>query len=94
MSAQPEHSAGRPVRAIPHTINGIGEALQGTARAQFYGEVLAAEDTRVPEVMGRWWMKAMLDRAPGADRSRERGSAGQGMTLIEDLMSRLEQSPA
>ncbi|MDJ0347561.1 hypothetical protein QMK19_40970 [Streptomyces sp. H10-C2] len=93
MTALSEHSAPDPRgRAIPHTINAIGDALTGEQRARFYGEVLAAEADLLPAVMNRWWKIAMLDRAPGAERSRANAAAGRNLLSVDDLAARLEGS--
>lgn len=88
MTAQPEYSRG-PVPAIPHTITAIGEALTGTARGQFFAEVLAAEETEVAGVMRRWWMIAMVNRAPGVETSRANAAAGRNLVSMEELAERL-----
>jgi hypothetical protein len=90
VSAQSEHPADSRTPAIPHTINGIGDALTGEQRARFYGEVLAAEASAVPGVMGRWWKTAMLDQARGAATSRANAAAGRRLVAIDDLAARLE----
>ncbi|MBP8531656.1 hypothetical protein [Streptomyces sp. MK37H] len=90
MSAQPEHPTDRRIPAIPNTINGIGDALTGANRAQFYAEVLAAEEETVPGVMRKWWKAAMLDRAPGAGESRANAAAGTHLVSVDDLADRLE----
>jgi hypothetical protein len=93
VTAQPEHSAGvGPVPAIPHTINGIADALSGAERARFYSEVLAAEESTVATVMRRWWKTAMLNGAPGAETSRANASAGRRLVAVEDLAARLEDT--
>lgn len=90
MSAQPEHPADRRVRAIPHTINAIGEALEPEQRARFYGQVLAAEEGEpINTVMRRWWLIAMLDSVPGVEQSRANAAAGRNLIAIEDLAERL-----
>jgi hypothetical protein len=90
VSAQPDHPVDSRTPAIPHTINAIGDALSGAERARFYTEVLAAEEGIVPAVMRRWWTTAMLNRAPGADRSRANVSADRGLVSAQDLAARLE----
>ncbi|HEY5835026.1 hypothetical protein [Streptomyces sp.] len=90
MSAQPEHPQDPRVVAIPHTINAIGEALSGEDRARFYAEVLSAEEGEpISTVMRRWWMLAMLNRVPGAERSRANAASGRRLVAIEDLAGRL-----
>jgi hypothetical protein len=90
VTVQPEHPADSRVTAIPHTINAIGDALTGEKRARFYGEVLAAEQENVPAVMRRWWKTAMLDRAPGAARSRANAEAGRNLVSLDDLTARIQ----
>ncbi|MBM9504103.1 hypothetical protein [Actinacidiphila acididurans] len=90
MSAQPEQPQDPRVRAIPHTINAIGDALSGADRARFYAEVLSAEAGQpIDAVMDRWWMKAMVDRVPGAEHSRANAEAGRRLITIDDLAERL-----
>ncbi|MCX4851531.1 hypothetical protein [Streptomyces sp. NBC_00893] len=86
MTAQPEHSVGPRVTAVPHTINAIGDALTGAERARFYTEVLAAEEGEVPGVMRRWWKTAMLHRAPAAVQSRANAAAGRALVSVDDLL--------
>ncbi|MFD8969457.1 hypothetical protein ACFV0C_31510 [Streptomyces sp. NPDC059568] len=74
---------------IPHTINAIGDALSGADRARFYAEVLAAEESTVPAVMRRWWKTAILDRAPGAERSRANVAVGRNLMSVDELAARL-----
>ncbi|WP_301129024.1 hypothetical protein [Streptomyces cacaoi] len=91
MTAQPEDAPRRgPTASVPHTINAIGEALSGADRARFYSEVLAAEEADVAAVMRRWWKTAMLNRAPGAETSRENAAGGRRLVAVEDLAARLE----
>ncbi|MEW1718399.1 hypothetical protein [Streptomyces sp. NPDC093109] len=95
MTVQPEHSAGNrnvAVPAIPHTINAIGDALNGTDRARFYADVLAAEESLVPAVMRRWWKIAMLNRAPGAEHSRDNVVAGRNLVSVDELAARIEDA--
>ena len=90
MTAQPDNPTDPRARAIPHTINAIGEALAPEKRARFYGEVLAAEEgAPISTVMRKWWMQAMLDMAPGAERSRSNAAAGRNLVAIDDLAERL-----
>ncbi|MBM9509945.1 hypothetical protein [Actinacidiphila acididurans] len=90
MSAQPEQPQDPRVRAIPHTINAIGDTLSGADRARFYAEVLSAEAGQpIDAVMNRWWMKAMVDLVPGAERSRANADAGRNLISIDALADRL-----
>jgi len=91
MTAQPHgpvHSSA--TTPIPHTINHIGEALTGADRARFYSQVLAADAVDVPNVMRRWWKTAMLNAAPGADRSRANAAAGRNLISLDALTDRVE----
>lgn len=82
MSAQPE-SSDRRTAALPRTINAIGDALSGEKRARFYGEVLAAEQgPQLDGVMTRWWMDAMLDRAPGREERYADALAGRRLVPL------------
>lgn len=93
MSAQPDLPQPEvTVPAIPHTIDAIGRSLSGQARVDFYREVLAAEEADVVGVMRDWWKRAMLGRAPGAERSRVRAAAGHGLITVDDLMSRIGET--
>lgn len=96
MSAQPVHhddtdpARGR-VKAIPRTINAIGDALSGEKRARFYREVLAAEQGQALDTaLERWWMDAMLDQAPGREESLANALAGRNLRPLPDLIGRGE----
>lgn len=76
MTAQPEHSyppetphALETQPRVPHTINGIADALTGARRMEFYravGEAAAGPDLQ--HVIATWWGQAMLDTDPDRDR--------------------------
>jgi hypothetical protein len=90
MSAQHEVPDGF-VRAIPRTINAIGDALAGEKRTEFLSEVLAAEQgTRLDEVMTRWWTIAMLARVPGIEKSRADALAGRNLVPLSELIEDTE----
>lgn len=76
MTAQPVHPS-HPQPRVPHTIGGISEALRGGARrAQFFAEVLAAEQGgELDRVMTDWWGRAMLGSDPDRDRSHAAAEA-------------------
>lgn len=77
-------------QAVPHTIGGISEALRGSRRAQFFAEVLAAEQGEPLEaVMNAWWARAVLDSDP--DRARIHAAAENGTlptTTFDDIRRR------
>ncbi|MEU1494854.1 hypothetical protein ABZ456_32000 [Streptomyces sp. NPDC005776] len=89
MSAQPEAPRDRRIPGIPHTINAIAEALEGSDRARFKSEVLAAEESAVPGVMRRWWKTAMINRVPGAARSRSNAERGNSLMSVDELIARI-----
>lgn len=90
MTAQPDGPVDGCATAVPHTINGIGDALTGGDRARFYSQVLAAEAAEVPDVMHRWWKTAMLNAAPRAERSRANAAAGRALIPLTALADRVE----
>lgn len=64
MTAQPVHAhQGDPV---PRNAEGIGAALSGERRMEFFRELLAAHPEDAEAVLRRWWCEAMLD----ADQAR------------------------
>ncbi|WP_431043970.1 hypothetical protein ACQUSR_20140 [Streptomyces sp. P1-3] len=92
MAVQPDPPGfrDRRVHVIPHTINAIGDALTGEKRARFYAEVLAAEEGEpINTVMRKWWMEAMFNKAPGAERSRANAAAGRNLVPVDRLAARL-----
>ncbi|MFI1226140.1 MULTISPECIES: hypothetical protein [Streptomyces] len=93
MSAQREQPMSYRVTPIPRSINAIGNALGGADRARFYEQVLAAEDSAVADVMRRWWKTAMLNKAPGAARSRENASSGRALVSVDDLLPHPDPAP-
>jgi hypothetical protein len=72
MSAKPVYPrepAGRP--RVPRTIGGISDALRGASRAQFFAELLQAEQgTELDALLTAWWDRATLDSDPYPDRVR------------------------
>ncbi|MEU7046703.1 hypothetical protein AB0A77_37465 [Streptomyces varsoviensis] len=66
MSAQPvrPHEPDR----VPRNAEGIGAALSGERRMEFYRELLAAAPEDAEAVLRRWWCEAMLDTDPAGDR--------------------------
>lgn len=59
MTAQPVH-AHEPA-PVPRNADGIGAALSGERRLEFYRELLAAAPENAETVLRRWWCEAMLD---------------------------------
>ncbi|WP_046494139.1 hypothetical protein [Streptomyces odonnellii] len=90
MTAQPVYPPPGPVAVIPHTIGAIGDALTGEKRLAFYAEVLATEEHAVPAVMRRWWMTAMLNSAPDAERSRADTQAGRNLVSVDQFLDRVD----
>jgi hypothetical protein len=69
MSAQPVHT--REPDRVPRNADGIGAALSGERRLEFYRELLAAAPEDAEAVLRRWWCEAMLDTDPAGDRLTE-----------------------
>jgi hypothetical protein len=94
MSAQPAegYAANRP--RVPRTIGAISDALRGGRRAQFFAELLRAEQgPELDSVLTVWWGRAVLDSDP--DRSRIHAAAEAGTlptTTMEDVLRRREQA--
>jgi hypothetical protein len=74
MTAQPVHAQGP---RVPRTIGGISDALRGGRRAQFFAELLRAEQgAELDAVLTAWWGRAMLDSDPDRDRIHAATEAG------------------
>ena len=74
MSTQPayRHEPDRP--RVEHTIGSVSEGLRGSRRAQFFAELLRAQQGQeLDAVLTAWWGRAMLDTDP--DRDRIHGAA-------------------
>jgi hypothetical protein len=65
MTAQPIHPH-EPER-VPRNAEGIGAALSGARRMEFYRELLAAAPEEAEGVLRHWWCEAMLDTDPNGD---------------------------
>jgi hypothetical protein len=89
MSAQPvrqQHEHDPRVRAIPRTIQAVGDALSSEKRLAFYAEVLAAEaGESINLVLETWWREAMLDQLPGRAERLENVLAGRDLVSLEEL---------
>lgn len=90
MTAQPVHSHGKAGPSVPRTIGGISDALSGARRAQFFAELLQAEQGRdLDLVLRTWWGRAVLDSDPDRDRIRAAAEAGTlPTTTLEDVRRR------
>ena len=86
MHAQPASSRDR----VPRTIGGISEALRGGRRAQFFADLLQAEQgAELDAVLSAWWGRAMLDSDPARDRIRAAAENGTlPVTTIEAVAER------
>jgi hypothetical protein len=86
MSAQPVHPHQPGARRVPRTIGGIADALRGPRRAQFFAEVLQAEQgEELDGVLAFWWGGAMLDTNPDRDRVRTPGAlSAEDLADFED----------
>jgi hypothetical protein len=96
MTAQPVHPQAETVPRVPHTIGGISDALRGARRAQFFAELLQAEQGRdLDQVLSIWWARAMLDSDPDRDRIHTAAEAGTlPTTTLEDIRHRRRQNGA
>ena len=92
MSAQPfhQHPAERP--RVPRTIGGISNALRGARRAQFFAELLEAQQgPELDAVLTAWWGRAMLDTDPHRERVHTAVEAGTLPTTTMDDIARRRQ---
>lgn len=95
MSTQPVHRHEPDKPRVQHTIGDISDALHGSRRAQFFAELLQAQQGQeLDDVLNAWWGRAMLDTDP--DRYRIHAAAVAGTlpttTLDEILRRRRERS--
>jgi hypothetical protein len=81
---------------VPRTIGGISDALHGGRRAQFFAEVLRAEQgPELDAVLTAWWGRAMLDTDPERDRIHAEAEAGTlPVTTMEAIKQRRAQHDA
>jgi hypothetical protein len=74
MTAELAH---RNASRVPRTIGGISDALRDSRRAQFFAELLQAEQgPELDAVLTAWWGRAMLDTDPERDRIHTQAEAG------------------
>ncbi|GAA3603396.1 hypothetical protein GCM10022419_104820 [Nonomuraea rosea] len=92
MSAQPVHGGAADHPRVPRTIGGISDALRGSRRAQFFAELLEAQQgPELDGVLMAWWGRAMLDTDPERDRVRSAAEAGSLPTTTMEEISRRRQ---
>ncbi|WP_433515573.1 hypothetical protein ACQP2T_08165 [Nonomuraea sp. CA-143628] len=92
MSAQPIHQ--RQTR-VPKTIGGISNALRGARRAQFFAELLEAQQgPELDGVLNAWWGRAMLDTDPDRDWIRSAAENGSLSTTSMEEITRRRQEHA
>lgn len=96
MTAQPVHPQSKSGPRVPRTIGGISDALRGARRAQFFAELLQAEQGRdLDQVLSVWWGRAMLDSDPDRDRIHAAAEAGTlPTTTLADIRQRRRQNGA
>jgi len=89
MSTQPIHHHEPGTPRVQHTIGGISDALRGSRRAQFFAELLRAQQGQeLDDVLNAWWGRAMLDTDPGRDRIHAAAVAGTLPTTTMDEILR------
>lgn len=92
MSAQPVYPYGPAGPRLLRTIGGISDALRGSRRAQFFAELLKAEQGgELDALLTAWWGRAMLDSDPDRDRIHAAAQAGTLPTSTVDEVRRLRQ---
>ncbi|MGW5852393.1 hypothetical protein ACWFQ8_31390 [Streptomyces sp. NPDC055254] len=91
MTAQPIH--GHEPERVPRNADGIAAALSGERRMEFYRELLAAAPEKAENVLRRWWLEAMLDTDPEADRRADAALAGtMPKVSLSELMTRRREA--
>ncbi|MEV4095247.1 hypothetical protein [Streptosporangium saharense] len=78
---------------MPRTIGGISNALRGGRRAQFFAELLEAQQgAELDGVLTAWWGRAMLDTDPDRDPVRAAAEAGTlPTTTMDDILRRRQR---
>jgi hypothetical protein len=85
MSVQPVYPHEPAGLRVPRTIGGISDALRGSRRAQFFAELLKAEQGgELDALLTAWWGRAMLDSDPDRDRIHAAAEAGTLPTSTVD----------
>ncbi|WJY35832.1 hypothetical protein QT196_00235 [Streptomyces sp. P9-2B-2] len=91
MSAQPIHPH-EPDR-VPRNADGIGAALSGERRMEFYRELLAAAPENAEALLRRWWCEAMLDTSPDGDQLTEAALTGTlATTSVAEVIARRQEA--
>jgi hypothetical protein len=93
MTVQPVHSHEPGGQRVPRTIGGISDALRGGRRAQFFAELLRAEQgSELDAVLTSWWGRAMLDSDPDREPVHAAAEAGTlPTTTLENVTARRRQ---
>jgi hypothetical protein len=92
MSTQPAHRHESDQPRVEHSIGSISEALRGSRRAQFFAELLRAQQGQeLDAVLNAWWGRAMLDTDPDRDRIHAAAVAGSLPTMTMDEILRRRQ---
>lgn len=96
MSAQPVHRHASKQPRVPRTIGGISDALRGGRRAQFFAELLQAQQgPELDGVLTAWWGRATLDSDPDRDRVHAAAEAGTLPTsTMEEIVRRRRENSA
>ena len=92
MSTQPVHRSERDRPRVERTIGNISDALRGSRRAQFFAELLRAQQGQeLDDVLNAWWGRAMLDTDPDRDRIHAAAVTGTLPTTTMDEIVRCRQ---
>ncbi|MET8054763.1 hypothetical protein ABZU75_45050 [Streptosporangium sp. NPDC005286] len=94
MTAQPVGRYETRQPRVPRTIGAISDALRGGRRAQFFAELLEAQQgPELDGVLSAWWGRAMLDTDPDRDRVHATAEAGTLQTsTMEEIARRREHT--
>lgn len=86
-------TAGQP--RVPRTIGGISGALSGARCAQFFAELMSAEQgPELDNVLNAWWGRAILDPDPDRDSIHQAAETGSLPTSSMDEIRRRRQERA
>ncbi|MGW0592881.1 hypothetical protein [Streptosporangium sp. NPDC002607] len=89
MTAQPVGGYETRQPRLPRTIGAISDALRGGRRAQFFAELLEAQQgPELDGVLSAWWGRAMLDTDPDRDRVHAAAEAGTLPTSTMEKITR------